>query len=330
MDVPSNEKSGKPARKTVAGKRFRASEQARRDAQKADRQKARARAEGQAAAKAVAKQATPAVRPDRDWRTKPVTAPTSDGSGGGSDDEQGVRLQKVLAQAGVASRRVSEELIEQGRVTVDGDVVRSQGLRVDPDTAVITVDGDRVVLSETLVHLALNKPKGMHSTMHDELNRPCVGDLVAERVAAGQRLFHVGRLDADTEGLLIITNDGDLAHRLMHPSFEVPKTYLATIDAPVPRDLGKRLRAGIELEDGPVSVDHFSVVDVWEGDALVKLVLHEGRKHVVRRLLEEVGHPVRKLVRTDIGSLKLGQQRAGSIRVLNRGEVAGLYAAVDL
>lgn len=296
-----------PERNTPAGNRFRAAEQARR--------------------------ARP--RPDKDWRNRPArtTAPQTSSAHTGSEldtDSRGVRLQKVLAQAGIGSRRASEELIEQGRVTVDGKVVRGQGRRIDPDTAVVTVDGDRVIVKSELVHLALNKPKGMHSTMSDDLGRPCVGDLVAERLAAGQRLFHVGRLDADTEGLLILTNDGDLAHRLMHPSYEVGKTYLATIDAPVPRDLGKRLRAGIVLDDGPVKVDSFGVVDVWEGDALVKLVLHEGRKHVVRRLLEEVGHPVRKLVRTDVGPLKLGQQRPGSIRVLNRGEVAGLYAAVGL
>lgn len=243
---------------------------------------------------------------------------------------EGVRLQKVLAQAGVASRRAAERLIEEGRVEVDGAVVREQGMRIDPATAVVKVDGGRVMVTEDLVHLALNKPRGMHSTMSDELGRPCVGDLVAERVAAGQRLFHVGRLDADTEGLLILTNDGDLAHRLMHPSYEVPKTYLATVPGPVPRDLGKRLRAGIVLEDGPVTVDSFRVEDYFEGVALVELVLHEGRKHVVRRLLEEVGHPVKKLVRTRVGPLALGQQRPRSLRVLNRGEVAGLYSAVGL
>ena len=245
-------------------------------------------------------------------------------------DPSGVRLQKVLAQAGVASRRAAERLIEEGRVEVDGAVVREQGRRIDPATAVVKVDGGRVMVTEDLVHLALNKPRGMHSTMADELGRPCVGDLVAERVAAGQRLFHVGRLDADTEGLLLLTNDGDLAHRLMHPSWEVPKTYLATVPGPVPRDLGKRLRAGVELEDGPVTVDSFRVEDYFAGVALVELVLHEGRKHVVRRLLEEVGHPVKKLVRTRIGPLDLGQQRPRSLRVLNRGEVAGLYSAVGL
>jgi 23S rRNA pseudouridine2605 synthase len=266
-------------------------------------------------------------RPDKDWRntaSRPVREPVD------GPDPRGVRLQKVLAQAGIASRRGCEELIAAGRVEVDGQVVQQMGRRVDPREAVVKVDGARVVISEDLVHLALNKPKGMHSTMSDELGRSCVGDLVAERVAAGQRLFHVGRLDADTEGLLLLTNDGDLAHRLMHPSYEVPKTYLATVSAPIPRDLGKRLRAGVELADGPARVDSFGVVDVYEGDALVKLVLHEGRKHVVRLLLEAVGHPVQRLVRTDVGPLKLGEQRPGSLRVLNRGEVAGLYAAVGL
>jgi len=274
-------------------------------------------------------------RPDKDWRNAPspvadAAAPKVGGVDGPDDDPRGVRLQKVLAQAGIASRRASEELISAGRVEVDGSVVREMGRRIDPRQAVVKVDGARVVVTADLVHLALNKPKGMQSTMADDRGRPCVGDLVAERVAAGQRLFHVGRLDADTEGLLLLTNDGDLAHRLMHPSYEVPKTYLATVPAPIPRDLGKRLRAGVELEDGPVSVDSFGVVDVYEGSALVRLVLHEGRKHVVRRLLEAVGHPVERLVRTDIGPLRLGEQRPGSLRVLNRGEVAGLYGAVGL
>ncbi len=245
-------------------------------------------------------------------------------------DPRGIRLQKVLAQAGIASRRAAEEMIAEGRVEVDGKTVTTQGRRIDPRNAIVKVDGERVMVTEDLVHLALNKPKGMQSTMSDDLGRPCVGDLVAERVAAGQRLFHVGRLDADTEGLLLLTNDGDLAHRLMHPSYEVPKTYLADIDAPIAKDVGKRLREGVELEDGPAKVDYFGVVDVWEGKALVKVVLHEGRKHIVRNMLEAVGHPVRRLVRTDIGPLKLGEQRPGSLRVLNRGEVAGLYKVVGL
>lgn len=243
---------------------------------------------------------------------------------------EGVRLQKVLAKAGVASRRAAEELIDAGRVEVDGKIVKEQGLRIDPNKAVVRVDGTRVVVQEELVHLALNKPRGWQSTMSDDLGRPCVGDIVAERIAAGQRLFHVGRLDADTEGLLLVTNDGDLAHRLMHPSYEVSKTYLATVNGLVQRNVGKQLKAGVELEDGPAKVDHFSVVDIGDGKTLVKVVLHEGRKHIVRRLLEAVDHPVIRLVRTDIGPVALGDQRPGTLRVLGRDEIGKLYEGVGL
>ncbi|WP_305091501.1 pseudouridine synthase [Prescottella sp. R16] len=242
----------------------------------------------------------------------------------------GVRLQKVLAQAGVASRRAAEELIDQGRVEVDGRIVREQGLRVDPENAVVRVDGIRVVVKKDLVHLALNKPRGWQSTMSDDLGRPCIGDIVSERISAGQRLFHVGRLDADTEGLILLTNDGDLAHRLMHPSFEVPKTYLATVQGVVDRGLGKTLKAGVELDDGPAKVDSFALLDVNGGKSLVKLVLHEGRKHIVRRILDAVGHPVVRLVRTDIGVVALGDGRPGTLRALGRHEVGGLYGAVGL
>lgn len=241
-----------------------------------------------------------------------------------------MRLQKVLAQAGVASRRAAEELIAQGRVEVDGRIVIEQGLRIDPENAVVRVDGVRVVVQKDLVHLALNKPRGWQSTMSDDLGRPCVGDIVSERVAAGQRLFHVGRLDADTEGLLLLTNDGDLAHRLMHPSFEVSKTYLATVSGALERGVGKKLKEGVELDDGPAKVDTFTLLDINEGKSLVRVTLHEGRKHIVRRLFDAVGHPVIRLVRTDIGAVALGDQRPGTLRVLGRGEVGGLYGAVGL
>ncbi|WP_309117243.1 pseudouridine synthase [Saccharothrix sp.] len=240
---------------------------------------------------------------------------------------EGIRLQKVLAKAGIASRRVAEELIEMGRVEVDGEVVREQGRRIDPDKAIVHVDGVRVVLKDDVITLVLNKPRGVLSTMHDEQHRPCVGDYLAHRK---ERLFHVGRLDADTEGLLLLTNDGDLAHRLMHPSYGVTKTYLAEVPGPVAKDVGKRLRAGIELEDGPVKVDSFKLVSSAPGRALVQVVLHEGRKHIVRRLLEAVGYPVQSLVRTAVGEVQLGNQRPGSMRVLNRQEVGSLYKAVGL
>ncbi|HET9827665.1 MAG TPA: pseudouridine synthase [Nocardioidaceae bacterium] len=240
---------------------------------------------------------------------------------------EGVRLQKVLAQAGVASRRASEELIAAGRVTVDGQVVRELGVRVDPGTAVIHVDGMRLQLDTSRVYLALNKPRGVVSTMSDPEGRPCLGDLVGNRA---ERLFHVGRLDVDTEGLLLLTNDGDLAHRLQHPSYGVAKTYLAEIPGPVPRDLGRRLRAGVELDDGPVAVDSFRMIDSQPGRALVELVLHEGRNHVVRRLLAKVGHPVLQLVRTQIGPVRLGDLLPGRNRALTREEVGELMAQAGL
>lgn len=237
----------------------------------------------------------------------------------------GTRLQKVLAAAGLGSRRACEELIADGRVQVDG-VVATLGARVDPATAVIHVDGDRVVVRDDLVYFALNKPRGVLSAMSDSRGRRTVGDLVAERE---ERLFHVGRLDADSEGLLLLTNDGELAHRLMHPSFGVLKTYLATVPAPVSKQVARQLRAGVQLEDGPVQVDSFRIVQTHDRQAIVEVVLHEGRKHIVRRLLAEVGHPVTRLVRTRIGPVQLGGQRAGTLRALTRSEIADLHRLAE-
>jgi 23S rRNA pseudouridine2605 synthase len=243
---------------------------------------------------------------------------------------EGVRLQKVLSQAGIASRRLAEKMITDGRVEVDGRLVTELGTKVDPAGSVIRVDGARVILDDSLVHLALNKPRGMHSTMSDDRGRPCIGDLIEHRVRGNKKLFHVGRLDADTEGLILLTNDGELAHRLMHPSNEVPKTYVATVTGSVPRGLGKKLRAGIELDDGPAFIDDFAVVDAIPGRTLVRITLHEGRKRIVRRLLAAAGFPVEALVRTDIGAVSLGEQRPGSIRALGRNEIGDLYKAVGL
>jgi len=243
---------------------------------------------------------------------------------------EGIRLQKVLSQAGIASRRVAERMITDGRVEIDGRVVTELGTRVDPDACEIRVDGTRVVVDDSMVYLAVNKPLGMHSTMSDDRGRPCIGDLIEHRVRGNRKLFHVGRLDADTEGLLLLTNDGELAHRLMHPSFEFPKTYLATVAGSVPRGLGKTLKAGIELEDGPVKLDDFAVVDAVPGKTLVRVTLHEGRNRIVRRLLAAVGLPVEGLVRTDLGDLSLGEQRPGSIRALTRKEIGDLQRAVGL
>ncbi|HRW42444.1 MAG TPA: pseudouridine synthase [Microthrixaceae bacterium] len=247
-----------------------------------------------------------------------------------TESNEGIRLQKVLSQAGIASRRVAERMITDGRVEVDGRIVTELGTRVDPDTSVIRVDGTRVRLDDDHVYLALNKPLGMVSTMSDEQGRPCIGDLIEHRVRGNKNLFHVGRLDADTEGLILLTNDGELANRLMHPSYEVPKTYVATVVGKVPRGLGKQLREGVELEDGPVKLDDFALVDTLPGRAMVRITLHEGRKRIVRRLMESVGLPVEALVRTDIGAVSLGDQRPGSIRALTRKEIGELSKAVGL
>jgi len=242
-------------------------------------------------------------------------------------EQQGIRLQKVMAQAGVGSRRVCEDLIEAGRVSVNDKRVTEQGLRVDPVKDVVKVDGMRITTNDAQVYLALNKPVGMLSTMSDERGRPCVGDLVEGR---NERLFHVGRLDADSEGLLLLTNDGDLAHRLMHPSYGVQKTYLAEVAGPVARDVGRRLRAGVELEDGMVRVDDFKLVGSDSRRVMIEVTLHEGRKHVVRRMLDHVGHPVERLVRTRIGPVSLGSMRVGNLRRLTPEEIANLYDEVGL
>lgn len=244
-----------------------------------------------------------------------------------SSEPDGVRLQKVLAAAGVGSRRACEQLIAQGRVSVDGRGIAELGSRVDPASSVVRVDGKRVNLRTDLVYLVLNKPRGVVTTMSDPQGRPCVGDLVEH---LPERLFHVGRLDADTEGLLILTNDGDFAHRLAHPSHGVVKTYVAEVSEPVDRKVGARLRAGVELEDGPIRVDDFRVIGTAGARTLVEVSLHEGRNHVVRRLLEYVGHPVSKLVRVAVGPVRLGDQRSGTLRELTGAELGELYRNIGL
>lgn len=245
----------------------------------------------------------------------------------GDAAQTGVRLQRVLASSGLGSRRACEQLIDEGRVEVDGSVVRTQGVRVDPARAVIKVDGLRIATAPDHVYLALNKPRGVVSTMSDPEGRPSLQDYVGDRNA---RLFHVGRLDTDTEGLILLTNDGDLAHRLAHPSYGVPKTYLAEVTGPIARDVGKRLRQGVELEDGLASLDSFRLVSQSGNRVMVEVSLHEGRKHVVRRLLAEVGHPVSRLVRTDVGPVSLGHLKPGKQRKLSQQEVGALYRAVGL
>jgi len=244
-----------------------------------------------------------------------------------TDVPGGIRLQKVLAAAGVGSRRHCEELIGEGRVEVDGEIVRRFGARVDPEHQVIRVDGRRIAASEKLVYVALNKPAGVLTTMSDDRGRRTIADLVGDRA---ERLFHVGRLDFDTEGLMLLMNDGELAHRLTHPRYGVLKTYLADVPGPLPRDLGRRLMSGVELDDGLATADKFRVVERAGSRALVEITLHEGRKHIVRRMLGAVGHPVSRLVRTQVGPVSLGSLRPGATRRLTPREIGDLYAAVGL
>jgi 23S rRNA pseudouridine2605 synthase len=244
-----------------------------------------------------------------------------------TDVPGGARLQKVMAEAGIGSRRYCEELIGEGRVEVDGEVVRRFGARVDPEYQVIRVDGRRIPAKAGLAYLAFNKPPKVLTAMSDPRGRKTVADFLGDR---SQRLFHIGRLDYDTEGLMLLTNDGELAHRLAHPSFEVAKTYLADVTGQVPRDLGRRLMAGIELDDGVAVADRFRLIDRSGQRALVEITLHEGRKHVVRRMLAAAGHPVTRLVRTDVGPIKLGNLKPGTSRSLGTREIGELYAAVGL
>jgi pseudouridine synthase len=244
-----------------------------------------------------------------------------------TDVPGGVRLQKVLAAAGVGSRRHCEELIGAGRVEVDGETVRRFGARVDPERQVIRVDGKRIPSRQDLVYLAFNKPPGVLTAMSDPRGRATVTDFLGDRA---ERLFHVGRLDYDTEGLMLLTNDGELAHRLAHPRYGVLKTYLAEVQGPVPKDLGRKLMTGIELPDGVASADRFRVVERAGSRVLVEITLHEGRKHIVRRMLAEAGHPVARLVRTDVGPVRLGSLRPGATRELTTREIGELYASVGL
>ncbi|NLU69070.1 pseudouridine synthase [Streptomyces sp. HNM0574] len=238
----------------------------------------------------------------------------------------GERLQKVLARAGMGSRRACEDLIEQARVEVNGEIVLEQGVRVDPAKDEIKVDG-LTIATQSYLFFALNKPAGVVASMEDPDGRQCLGDYVQNRET---RLFHVGRLDTETEGLILLTNHGELAHRLTHPRYGVKKTYLAAIQGPLPRDLGKRLKDGIRLDDGYARADHFRVVENTGKNYLVEVSLHEGRKHIVRRMLAEAGFPVEKLVRTRFGPIALGDQKSGWLRRMTNTEVGMLMGEVGL
>ena len=232
--------------------------------------------------------------------------------------EPGERLQKILAQAGLGSRRACEELIAAGRVRVNG-ARASLGDRADPETDAIEVDGAAIGVRQGLVHYLLNKPTGVVTTADDPQGRPTVVDLVP----ADTRVYPVGRLDADTEGLLLLTNDGELAHRLTHPSFGVDKEYLAEVEGTPSRGAVRRLREGVELEDGVTAPAKVSLVDPHT----LRITIHEGRNRQVRRMCAAVGHPVRRLVRTRIGPLAERRLAPGEWRALTQAEVRALERA---
>ena len=258
---------------------------------------------------------------------------------GGRDDPHvasGQRLQKVLAHAGVASRRACEQLIADGRVSVDGITVTEPGVRVDSLTQEIRVDGSRILTNPELITLMLHKPAGVVTTMEDPEGRPTVAqygrDYLAEHpeLPDSLRLVHVGRLDTETEGLLLLSNDGELSHRLMHPSFEIAKTYVAIVEGQVEPWVPRKLRRGIELEDGEAKADRVTVKDSGPRGSIVEITLHSGKNRIVRRMLDAVGHPVTRLARTRLGPLRLGNLRPGETRPLSGEEIAALQQEVGL
>ena len=233
--------------------------------------------------------------------------------------DEGERLQKVLAHVGIGSRRVCEDLIAEGRVTVDGEVA-VLGRRVDVDTALIELDGAPIGVRPDLVHYLLNKPAGVVTTADDPQGRPTVVGLVP----AEPRVFPVGRLDVDTEGLLLLTNDGELAHRLTHPSFGVEKEYVVELEGSPSRAALRRLREGVELDDGTTAPARAALLE----PSVVRLTVHEGRNRQVRRMCDAVGHPVVRLIRTRIGPLADRSLAPGAWRELTGNEVNALQRAV--
>jgi 23S rRNA pseudouridine2605 synthase/16S rRNA pseudouridine516 synthase len=223
-----------------------------------------------------------------------------------------------MAAAGVASRRVSEQLIVEGRVRVNGRVVTELGSRIDPAVDQLEVDGMAVQLDASKRYVMLNKPTGVVSSMRDDRGRP---DLTQFAERFPERLFNVGRLDADTSGLLLLTNDGEAANVLAHPSFGVTKTYIATVRGTVVPSTLSKLTRGIELDDGPIVADKARLVQASGGQSIVEITLHSGRNRIVRRMLDEVGHPVTALVRRQFGPLHLGSLKSGATRDLTKIEL---------
>lgn len=238
-----------------------------------------------------------------------------------------IRLQKILADAGVASRRKSEELILDGRVMVDGKTIRTLGSKFDPEKSEVMVDGEAINRQKTKIYLALNKPRGILSTLSDPENRPHLGDLLRDR---HERLFHVGRLDKDSEGLLLLTNDGELAHRATHPSFSLPKNYLLEIKGTVSREVIDGFRNGIELDDGMAKVDKLTVLPGQPGRTIFDVTIHDGRNQILRRMAAASDLTVERLIRIGMGPIKLGELTPGKWREIKGAELLSLQNALTI
>lgn len=238
-----------------------------------------------------------------------------------------IRLQKVLADAGVASRRKSEELIQEGRVSVNGRVIRDLGVKVDPEKSEVMVDGEIITKAKSKIYLALNKPRGILSTLSDPENRPHLGDLLRDRP---ERLFHVGRLDKDSEGLLLLTNDGELAHRVTHPSFSLPKSYLLELRGSVPKEVAEAFRRGVALEDGMAKVDKLTVLPGRDGRTLFDVVIHDGRNQILRRMAAATGVTIERLIRVGMGPIKLGELTPGKWREIKGNELLSLQKVLHI
>jgi 23S rRNA pseudouridine2605 synthase len=236
---------------------------------------------------------------------------------------ENIRLNKIIADAGITSRRGADELIMDGRVSVDGFIVRELGAKFDPDKVRVEVDGETIKRALTKTYLALHKPRGVLSTMFDPDGRPSLADFIDLRT---ERLFHVGRLDKDSEGLILLTNDGDLTFRATHPSYGLEKTYIVEFDGKLPEGVESSLLKGVELEDGMARVLSYKQLSPqW-----IEVTIHEGRYHIIRRLMEAVGVDVLRLIRTKFGPISLGETLEGRWRDLNSGELTSLQKALGL
>ena len=239
-----------------------------------------------------------------------------------------VRLQKALADAGVASRRACEELITDGRVSVNGEQITQLGTKVNPEKDELAVDGEIINANKSKSYVIFNKPAGVLSTMSDPEGRPSLGDYFKER---SERLFHVGRLDKESEGLIVLTNDGEIAHRATHPSYGLVKKYIVEIEGHLSAVQAQELRDGIRLEDGLARALEVIVLrEPTPKNAWIEISIHEGRYHIVRRMFEELGLPVLRLIRTEFGPLNIGETKVGRWRHLNEGEVENLFNVLKL